>query len=236
PADSPPCAPAPSGDGQPEPAAPDWGGERPGPAAPAFSVRAAVREGLLLVRRAPVTRGLLAANGVYLLANAALTALLIPFGIATFGGSTEVGYLLSALGLGFLIGAPVSRRLVDRFAPRPVVATAQALVGAAFLLLFNSASLPVALAAAVLLGLPGVTVLVAVQTHVQRATPGAILGRVTAVFLTVEAAASMVGAFAGPALSEASGLPVALNAACAVALLSAPVTLFLTPAGAGRLR
>ncbi|MGW3353347.1 MFS transporter [Nonomuraea rubra] len=194
------------------------------------SVRAAVREGLRVVRRAPATRALLAADGVYLLANASLTALLIPFGVATFGGSTEVGYLLSALGLGFLLGAPVSRRLVDRFAPRRVIATAQALVGVAFLLLFNSTSLPAALAAAVLLGLPGVTVLVAVQTYVQRATPGHLLGRVTAVFLTVEAAATMTGAFAGPALSELSGLPVALNAACAVTLLSSLVTLCLLPA------
>ncbi|GAA2213736.1 MFS transporter [Nonomuraea monospora] len=191
--------------------------------------RSLVGEGLRTVWRAPATRALLAADGVYLLANAALTALLIPFGVARLGGSAEVGYLLSALGLGFLLGAPVSRRLVDRFAPRRVISVAQALVGAAFLLLFNSTSLPAALAAAALLGLPGVTVLVAIQTYVQRATPGHLLGRVTAVFLTVEAAATMTGAFAGPALSELSGLPVALNAACAVTLLSSLVTLCLVP-------
>lgn len=183
------------------------------------------------VRRIPAARALLAANGVYLLANAALTALLIPFGVATFGGSLEVGYLLSALGLGFLVGAPVSRALVDRLPARPTIAVAQALVGGAFVLMFNSTSLPVALAAAVLLGLPGVTVLVGVQTTVQRAVPGELLGRVTAVFLTVEAAATMAGAFAGPALSELSGLPVALNAACAVTFVSALLTLVLIPAG-----
>ncbi|TYB50630.1 MFS transporter [Nonomuraea sp. PA05] len=190
---------------------------------------ALVGEGLRTVWQAPATRGLLAADGVYLLANAALTALLIPFGVARLGGSTEVGYLLSALGLGFLLGAPVSRRLVDRFAPRRVISIAQALAGVAFLLLFNSTTLPAALAAAALLGLPGVTVLVAIQTYVQRATPGRLLGRVTAAFLTVEAAATMTGAFAGPALSELSGLPVALNAACAVTLLSSLVTLCLVP-------
>ncbi|NJP95589.1 MFS transporter, partial [Nonomuraea sp. FMUSA5-5] len=162
-------------------------------------------------------------------ANAALTALLIPFGVATLGRSAEVGYLLSAPGLGFLLGAPVSRRLVDRCAPRRLIATAQALVGAAFLVMFTSTSLPAALAAAVLLGLPGVTVLVAVQTYVQRATPGHLLGRVTAAFLTVEAAVTLIGAFLGPALSELSGLPVALNAACAVTLLSSLVTLLLLP-------
>lgn len=196
--------------------------------------RSGLGQGLRLVRRAPATRALLAANGAYLLANAALTALLVPFAVSTFGGSTDVGYLLSALGLGFLVGAPVSRRLVDRFAPRPVIAVAQALVGVAFLLMFNSPSLPFALAAAFLLGLPGVTVMVAVQTFVQRATPGELLGRVTAVFMIVEAAVAMTGAFAGPAMSEAYGLPVALNAACSVTFLSALITLWFVPKGAVR--
>ncbi|MEV0616325.1 MFS transporter [Nonomuraea sp. NPDC050404] len=191
------------------------------------TVRRELGQGLRLVLRGPATRALLATNAVYLLANAALTALLIPFGVATFGGTTGVGYLLSALGLGFVVGAPVSRRLVDRFAPRPTIATAQALVGGAFLLMFNATSLPVAMTAAFLLGLPGVTVLVAVLTHVQRAAPGEYLGRVTAAFLTVEAAANLIGALAGPALSELAGLPVALNAACAVTFLSALVTLIL---------
>ncbi|GAA3550009.1 MFS transporter [Nonomuraea rosea] len=204
-----------------------------GPAAAAARrVLADIGDGLRHVRRAAVTRALLATNSLYLLANAALTALLVPFAVTHLGGSVQVGYLLSALGLGFLVGAPISRRIVDRFATRPALATGQALVAGAFALLFNSSSLPLALAAAVLLGLPGVTVLVAVQTRMQRATPEGLLGRVSSVFLTAEAAATMIGALAGPAVSELSGLPVALNAACALTLLSALLTLWLLPKGA----
>ncbi|TDC02093.1 MFS transporter [Nonomuraea longispora] len=199
------------------------------PGAAARDVLAGIGLGLRHVRHAAATRGLLATNSLYLLANAALTALLVPFGVTRLGGSVEVGYLLSALGLGFLVGAPLSRRLADRHSARTTVAAGQALVAAAFALLFNSTAPPVALVAAVLLGLPAVTVLVSVQTWVQRTTPEGLLGRVSSAFLTLEAAATMVGAFAGPAVSEVFGMPAALNAACVVALLSAPLTLWLVP-------
>lgn len=46
-----------------------------------------LRDGLRHVRRAAATRALLAANGVYLLANAALTALLVPFGVSSSGAA-----------------------------------------------------------------------------------------------------------------------------------------------------
>lgn len=94
--------------------------------------------------------------------------------------------------------------------------------------MFNARSLPVALVAAVLLGIPAVTVIIALQTWLQRTTPAALLGRVSAVFITAEAAASMVGALAGPALSV-FGLPIALNAACTVAAGAAVLTFFLVP-------
>ncbi|MFI6740548.1 MFS transporter [Nonomuraea sp. NPDC050451] len=89
---------------------------------PAQNVLADLIQGLRHLRQAATTRALLATNSVYLLANAALTALLIPFAVTHLGESVQVGYLLSALGLGFLLGAPVSRRLVDRFSARTTLA------------------------------------------------------------------------------------------------------------------
>ncbi|MEV4571571.1 MFS transporter [Nonomuraea sp. NPDC049419] len=192
-------------------------------------VLADLAQGLRHLRQAPATRALLATNSAYLLANAALTALLIPFAVTRLGGSVQVGYLLSALGLGFLVGAPISRRLVDRLSPRTTLAVSQTFVAGAFFLMFNAATLPVALTAAVLLGIPGVTVMVATHTWLQRATPKKLLGRVSSAFVTVEAAANMAGALAGPALSTLTGLTPALNAACALAFVSALITLALMP-------
>ncbi|MBA2890488.1 MFS family permease [Nonomuraea soli] len=165
-------------------------------------------------------RVLLASHTLYLFANAALTALLVPFALARLGGTTELGYLLSALGLGFLVGAPISARLVERFPARPLIATAQALVALAFLAMVNGP----AIAAAFLVGVPGALVPVALYTWLQRTTAAGLLGRVSSAFLTADAAAAVLGAIAGPALAGAAGLPVALNAACAVAMLAALIT------------
>ncbi len=48
--------------------------------------------------------------------------------------------------------------------------------------------------------------LVVGQTTLQRVIPGAVLGRVSAAFLTGEAAATLVGSVAGPLLAQAAGI------------------------------
>ncbi|GAA2669829.1 MFS transporter [Nonomuraea recticatena] len=192
-------------------------------------VLADLKDGLRHVRHSPAIRALVSTSGVYLAANAALTALLVPFGVTFLGGSTQIGWLLSALSVGFLLGAPISRRIVDRFSARATISAGQALVAGAFFLVFNAPSLPVALIAAVLLGIPGVTVLVALQTWVQRVSPAALLGRVSAIFLTAEAVATLAGALAGSAIGELISLPAALNTACTTALLAAGLTVCLVP-------
>ncbi|MBB4944454.1 MFS family permease [Streptosporangium album] len=188
-----------------------------------------LRDGLDFVRRSPALRGLIAAGGVYFFANAALTALLVPFGMARLGGSTQVGYLLSALGCGYLVGAPLSRWIVERVTARTAIGVGQALVGAGFLVMFTASSLPVVLAATALTGIPGVTVAVALQTWRQRATPEPFLGRVTAAFLAAEAAVTLAGSLAGPALSDTASLSVALNTASAAVVVAAAATFWLMP-------
>ncbi|GIH79360.1 MFS transporter [Planobispora longispora] len=189
-----------------------------------------LRDGLRHLHRSAATRALMITGGLYLAANAALTALLVPFAATFLGDGTQVGWMLSALSAGFLLGAPVSRRIVDRFPARTTITGGQVLVAIAFFMMFNARSLPMALTAALLLGVPGVTVLVALQTWLQRVSPPALLGRVSAAFLTAEAAATMAGAFAGPALGELAGLPLALNVACALTLGAAAAAFLLVPA------
>ena len=55
----------------------------------------------------------------------------------------------------------------------------------------------------------GSMALVIAQTALQRVIPGAALGRVSAVFLTAEAAATLAGSVAGPFLAQAAGLAAA---------------------------
>jgi predicted MFS family arabinose efflux permease len=137
---------------------------------------------------------------------------LIPFGVERLGGSVHTGYLLAG---------PALRALMDRTAPRTLLAiTLTAWAGAVFLL-FTSSALAVALPAAVAIGLSGSMGLVIPQTLVQRLIPDALLGRVSAVFLTGEAAATLVGAVTGPLLAQAASVAALAAVAGVVALATA---------------
>ena len=83
------------------------------------------------------------------------------------------------------------------------------------------------------------------QTAMQRVIPNAVLGRISAVFLTGEAAATLAGAATGPVLAQAAGLTAVAAAASLVTLAAAALAQLSvpparippspgTPAGTGR--
>ena len=183
------------------------------------------------LRAQPAVRALLPVVVVFLAANASLSAVLIPFGIQRLGGSEQTGLLLSCLGAGWLLGAPVIRVLLDRRGPRSLLAASLTATAAAYLVLFTSSSLVVALPAATAVGMSGSMALVVQQSTVQRLIPGAVLGRVSAVFLTGAAAATLAGSVAGPFLAQAAGLTAAAAAASLVTLGAAALAFRTVPAG-----
>jgi MFS family permease len=77
---------------------------------------------------------------------ATLSSLLIPLGIQRLGGSEHTGFLLSCLGAGFLLGAPIIRALLDRAQPRNLLTASLTATADAYFLLFSSSSLATALA------------------------------------------------------------------------------------------
>ena len=177
--------------------------------------------GVRVLCRQPMARALLLVTVVFLAANASLSAVLIPFGIQRLGGSEHTGFLLAGLGIGFLLGAPVIRVLLDRVQPGPLLAATLAATAAAFFALFTSSSLTTALPAAVAVGTFGSMSLLVPQTAMQRVIPNALLGRIGAVFLTGEAAATLAGAAAGPVLAQAAGLTATAVVASLVTLAAA---------------
>jgi MFS family permease len=190
-------------------------------------------EGLRVLRGQPVARALLPVTVVFLAANASLGAVLIPFGIERLGGSEHAGFLLSCLGAGVLLGAPVVRALLDRGQPRRLLTVTLTVTAVAYFVLFTSSSLLIALPAAVAVGMAGSMCEVIPLTAIQRVIPGAVLGRVSAVFLTGEAAATPLGAVAGPFLAQAVRLPGLAAAASAATLLAALLAFLIVP-GTGR--
>jgi predicted MFS family arabinose efflux permease len=186
-------------------------------------------EGTRVLRAQPAARSLLPVTAVFLTANAALGAVLIPFGVRRLGGSEHTGLLLACLGAGYLVGAPVIRAFLDRAEPRNLLTASLAATAGAYFLLFTSSSLATALPAAAAAAMSGSMTLVIQQTVLQRVIPGAVLGRVSAVFLTAEAAATLIGSVAGPFLAQAANLTAAASAASLVTLGAAALALLTVP-------
>ncbi|MGZ3147077.1 MFS transporter [Lentzea chajnantorensis] len=187
-----------------------------------------LREGIRVLAGVPVARVLLPLSGVFLAANASLSAVLVPFGVRELGGAAQVGVVLSALGIGFLAGAVVNR-WVGRAQPRAVLAVAQLGVAAGFVGLFTAGGTVGAAGAAVVVGVCGSVALVVPQTVLQRVVPNGFLGRIGAVFLVVEAFATVVGAVAGPLIAEGTSVRTAAFVAAGVTAAGAVAGAVATP-------
>ena len=191
-------------------------------------------EGVRVLRGQPAVRALLLVTVIFLAANAALSAMLIPLGVRRLGGSENTGFVLSALGVGFLLAAPLLRALLDRVPPRILLTATLTATAVGQLGLFTSTSLATALPAAVAIGTFGSMSEVIPQTVIQRVIPNAVLGRVSAVFLTGEAAVGLIGAVTGPVLAQAVRLTGLAAVASLVTLAAAALTLLTVPQSPGR--
>jgi predicted MFS family arabinose efflux permease len=190
------------------------------------------RDGVRHLWRRPLLRGQLVVATGYFAGNGALTALLVPYISGKLGGSSQqLGLVLSALGLGFMVGAPLSGRVVDRIPPRTATAGTLALVSLCFFGMFNVGNLVLVTVLAGLAGVPAVVLLVGFQTQVQRSTPDALLGRVSAAFGTAEMTATVAGSAGAATAAAAIGLTAALNTAIALIAAAAVAALILFPVG-----
>lgn len=189
-----------------------------------------IRDGVRHIARTPMLRGLIATSWLFLPANAALTALLVPFVAERLRApAAAVGVLVSGLGVGYLAGSALSKLLLDRCPTRPVLVVSYAVIGACFLVAFNARSFAVALAAISLCGVPG-SILGVVSGHrMQTATPDRALGRVAAAFSASDATATLAGAVAAPVAVAHLTLGTALNAFSAAALLASLAAALLVP-------
>jgi MFS family permease len=161
-----------------------------------------LRQGLVFLRAQRNARNLLLINTLFLGANACLSALLVPYGMTALGGTAQTGLLMSALGIGFLLGAPLMRALVDRTPPAYLLGGTLSVTGIGFVALFSASTLTLALVAAGLIGAAGSMTLGSAQTILQRLTPNDILGRISSAMFTGEAVATVAGAVAGPAIAQ----------------------------------
>ena len=175
-------------------------------------------------------RGILLGQTVFLTANAGLTALLVPFTVDRLHAPGYVlGYLISGLGAGYLIGAALSTKAQTWLGIRDLLAVTQLVTAVGYFALFNAPGIAWAIAAATLIGLPGSILLITAETAIQRTAPAGLLGRIGALFFAADSLALLMGALAAPALTLVLDLPLTLNALAAFAVLAAALTLVAVP-------
>jgi Na+/melibiose symporter-like transporter len=175
-------------------------------------------------------RGLLLGQTVFLTANAGLTALLVPFTVDRLHAPGYVlGYLISGLGAGYLLGAALSTKALTWLGIRDLLVVTQLGSAAAYFALFNAPGVPWAIAAAALIGLPGSILLITAGTAIQRAAPPVLLGRIGALFFAADSLALLTGSLAASGLTLLLDLPLTLNVLAAFAVLAAPLTLVAVP-------
>jgi MFS family permease len=178
--------------------------------------------GLRILFAHPVLRALLLVSSLFLLANAALNVLLVPYVIDRLeGGAGAVGLLMSALGAGFLLSAYVGNLLSRTGRLRISVGGCLLAITAFFAGLFLIPDLLTALVFIALVGIPGGAVLMLVQVQVQRQTPDHQMGRMSSAFAMGEMAATAVGGVAGSVLGDRLPLTVTVILALAFVVVAA---------------
>jgi Na+/melibiose symporter-like transporter len=187
-------------------------------------------QGLRAVVNHRALRGILISQTVFLTANAGLTALLVPFTVDRLHApGYVVGYLISGLGAGYLIGAAASTGAARLLGTRELLALTQFVTALAYFALFNAPNVPLAVAAAVLIGLPGSILLITVETTIQRTAPTAVLASVGALFFAADSLALLIGALTAPAMTLVLQLPLTLNLIAALAVCAAVLTPIVVP-------
>jgi MFS family permease len=183
----------------------------------------AIRQGLALLARTPVLRGVTVATAVGLGGYGLLT-LAMPFWAERLGaGRAAAGYLFAAMEAGAIAGALAAARPAAPWPPQRVVLAGLGLFGLAVLAWPLAPSFPAALGLVALAGLLEGPAFAATFATRQRWSPPELRGQIFTTAASVKLGAFAVGsALAGPVLARA-GVTGILVAAGAVQLLGVVV-------------
>lgn len=168
-----------------------------------------LREGLALVWQHPLLRPMLLTAVAWNLAWFVLQAAYVPYAMRVLGlGASAVGFTLGAYGAGMLVGALLAPRVVAAMPFGRAVQLGPAtsvLAMAVMLLTLVQPHGAWAAASFFLFGAGPVLWVITSTTLRQTVTPGAMLGRVSAIFLTVNTGARPLGAALGGLVGSFAG-------------------------------
>ena len=199
------------------------------------SLRADIREGLVVIWQNRTLRALVWAIGLWQVFRHAFIAIVVLFAARELGFSAgRVGVMFMIAGLGSLAAAGVVATLNTRFGMGPVMLGGIAATGVAWLVMGAAGGAPWTASlifggGLFLLDLGAMIFFINYLTLRQAVTPDRLLGRVTATMICLTVSTAPLGGLAGGWVAEHYGLRTAMLLAGAGALLLAPLVTWFSP-------
>lgn len=166
--------------------------------------------------------------GIALLADSILGALLAPFVEAALGGGASAfGFLLTARGIGGLIGGMLVGYSSGWFSPQRLLTISLFAFGLGVAALANVGSVTAALAVWLLAGIPAVGWWASQQTLLQLSVCDSHRGRIFGAYETGSALMLLVGSLAGGALGDYFGIVWLLDTAAGLYIVAGVVAVGL---------
>lgn len=201
--------------------------DAPRAAAPGQHPLREVRDGARFVWRHDMLRPMLMTGAVFNIAWFVLQAGYVPYAVRVLGlGAQAVGLTLAMYGAGMVVGALLTSRVVARLPFGRAIQVGPAVAVFAAAAMAGTLAVPSAWLAALSFFLFGAGPMVWVITSAtlrQSVTQAGMLGRVSAVFLTVNTGARLIGAALGGAVGAAWGEPACLLLALVGFVLQAAI-------------
>ena len=198
-----------------------------------------IRDGAHFVWRHALLRPILLTGVAWNISWFVLQAAYVPYAVRSLGLSTQaVGFTLGCYGVGMVVGALLASRVVGAMAFGRAIQLGPVVSVFAAASMVGTLAIPGAVLAALaffLFGAGPIIWTITTTTLRQSVTPGAMLGRVGSVFLTVNAGSRPVGAALGALVGSLWGEPACLWLALAGFLLQAWVILASSMNGLQRL-
>ncbi len=184
--------------------------------------------GLRLVRSTRWLAGLFLAMGILMFGQGITNALLVPFVDQVLHGDAQVfGWIMTAQGIGGLIGGLLAGTIGRRFSPVHIMAVSACAMGLLMLLIVNIPVLPVVLSLMAVIGLPVVAFMVSEATMLQSGVADQYRGRVLGSYGMALALAMLIGMGVASALGDWLGTVPLLDFVSGLYVLTGVVVLVL---------
>jgi MFS family permease len=184
--------------------------------------------GMRLVRNNRILTAVFIIIGVGLFGDAIISALLVPFVQDVVKvGAQEFGWMMTARGLGGIIGGLLLAQLGGRFSPAKLLTAGMFISGIIILFVVNVPVYWVALVGLTLVGLPVVAWMVSIQTLLQSSTDEAYLGRIFGAFGTTTTLLMLFGSVLGGGLGDLIGVPFLLSIGSICYIIGGFIAVFL---------